>query len=201
MACAGAVCAQMPAPDALIRTQTQEVLTIIKQDKDMRTGNTRKILDMVDAKVLPYFDFNRMTMLAVGRPWRDANPAQRELLVKEFRTLLVRTYSSAIELYKNQTIDVRPVSIQPSDTEVTVKTVINQPGTQPVHMDYRMEKTPQGWKAFDVTAEGVSLVTSYRSTFANEVARGGVDGLIKSLAEKNAKLETEPPRSARADKQ
>ena len=182
---AGCALAQEMAPDVLVRNTTQEVLAIIKQDQDLRAGNKKKILSLVDSKVLPNFNFTRMTQLAVGRPWRDATAAQQQTLIQEFRTLLVRTYSSALELYKNQTIDVKPLSLQPGETEVVVKSLINQPGRQPVAMDYRMEKTAQGWKVFDVTVEAVSIVTNYRSQFAAEVQRGGIDGLIKTLTDKN----------------
>jgi phospholipid transport system substrate-binding protein len=200
LACSAGALAQQPAPDALVRATTQEVLGIIKQDKEIRAGNTKKILDLVEVKVLPHFNFTRMTTLAVGRPWRDASAAQQQTLTQEFRTLLVRTYSSALELYKNQTIDVRPLALQAADSDVTVKTSINQQGGQPIAMDYRMEKTAQGWKVYDVTIEGVSIVTNYRSQFANEVQRGGIDGLIKTLQDKNAKLDSQPRTAQASDK-
>lgn len=185
---AGAAAAQEIAPDALVRRTTDEIVGEIRKDKELTT-NAQKLLELVDAKVLPHFNFNRMTMLAVGRPWRDATPGQREQLVKEFRTLLVRTYSTALEQYSNQTIDVKPSAAKQGDNETTVRTQINQPGGQPIAMDYRMERTPQGWKVFDVSIEGVSIVTTYRSTFAAEVSKGGIDGLIKSIAAQNARLE------------
>jgi phospholipid transport system substrate-binding protein len=184
----GVAGAQDLAPDALVRKTTDEIIGSIHKDKEL-VANSRKLLDLVDAKVLPHFNFTRMTMLAVGRPWRDATPAQREQLVKQFRTLLVRTYSTAIEQYSNQTIDVRPLTSKPTDTEATVRTQIIQPGGPPIPMDYRMEKTAQGWKVFDVTVEGVSIVTTYRSTFATEVTKGGIDGLIKTISDQNTKLE------------
>lgn len=177
------------APDELVRTTSQDVISIIKQDKDLRGGNQKKLLELVDAKVLPHFDFVRMTRLAVGKNWRAASPEQQQALVKEFRNLLVRTYSSALTNYKDQQIEVRPVKLGASDTEITVRTNVMQPGAQPVDIDYSMEKTPQGWKVFDVTVAGVSLVTNYRSTFDRTIADGGVDGLIKSLSDKNRQLE------------
>ena len=180
--------AQDIAPDVLVRQTTNEIVGQIRKDKELAV-NSRKLLELVEAKVLPHFDFNRMTMLAVGRPWRDATPAQREQLVKDFRTLLVRTYSTALEQYSNQTIDVKPAALKPGDTEATVRTQINQPGGQPIAMDYRMEKTPQTWKVFDVSIEGVSIVTTYRSSFASEVSKAGIDGLIRSIAAQNARLE------------
>lgn len=176
------------APDALVRKTTDEIIGSIRKDKDL-AANSRKLLELVDAKVLPHFNFTRMTMLAVGRPWREATQAQRDQLVRNFRTLLVRTYSTALEQYSDQTIDVKPALMKPDDTETTVRTQINQKAGPPIPMDYRMEKTPQGWKVFDVTVEGVSIVTTYRTTFATEVSKGGIDGLIKTIAEQNARLE------------
>jgi phospholipid transport system substrate-binding protein len=180
--------AQQTAPDVLVRNTTDEIVAQIRKDKELAT-NMNKLLALVDAKVLPHFNFTRMTTLAVGRPWRDATSAQREQLVKEFRMLLVRTYSTAIEQYSNQTFDVKPSQVKPGENEVTVRTVINQPGGQPIAMDYRMEQTPQSWKVFDVSIEGVSIVTTYRSSFAAEVSKGGIDGLIKTLQAQNERLE------------
>jgi phospholipid transport system substrate-binding protein len=180
--------AQELAPDALVKKTTDEITSQIKKDKSL-VANSRTLLDLVDTVVLPHFDFNKMTMLALGRPWRDATPAQREQLVRQFRTLLVRTYSTALEQYSNQTIDVKPSAVKPADTEALVRMQINQPGGQPIAMDYRMEKSPQGWKVYDVAVEGVSIVTTYRSTFNAEVTRSGIEGLIKTLTEQNAKLE------------
>jgi phospholipid transport system substrate-binding protein len=185
---AGVAAAQNTAPDVLVRQTTDEIVAQIRKDKEL-TSNPNKLLELVDAKVLPHFNFTRMTMLAVGRPWRDATPGQREQLVKEFRTLLVRTYSTALEQYSNQTIEVKPTAAKPGDTETTVRTQINQPGGQPIAMDYRMESTPQGWKVFDVSIEGVSIVTTYRSSFGTEVSKSGIDGLIKSIAAQNTRLE------------
>jgi len=191
---ATAASAQEVAPDVLVRNTTADILAEIRKDKELAT-NMAKLLPLVDAKVLPHFNFTRMTTLAVGRPWREATAAQREQLVKEFRNLLVRTYSTAIEQYSNQTIEVKPAPVKPGESEVVVRSLINQPGGQPIAMDYRLERTPQGWKVFDVSIEGVSIVTTYRSSFAEEVSRGGIDGLIKSLAAQNARL------SQRATKQ
>jgi len=184
----GVAGAQEIGPDALVKRTTEDIIGAIKKDKDL-AANSRQLLELVDAKVLPHFNFTRMTMLAVGRPWRDATPAQREQLVRQFRTLLVRTYSTALEQYSNQTIEVKPANMKPTDTETTVRSQILQPGGQPIAMDYRMEKTPQGWKVYDVSVEGVSIVTTYRSTFAAEVTKGGVDGLIKTISDQNTRLE------------
>ncbi len=174
-------------PDVLVKNTAQEVLAIIKQDKEIQAGNTRKVIDLVDAKVLPHFDFDRMTMLAVGRHWQKASAAQRQALTKEFRTLLVRTYSNSLASYKNQTIEYRPQTVQPGDTDVTVNTVVDEPGGQPIPIDYSLEKTPSGWKVYDVAVDSVSLVTNYRSSFGAEIQSKGVDSLIKTLADKNRK--------------
>ena len=187
LALSGGVAAQdVTAPDVLVKNSTQEVLGILKLDKDNSTGSRKGNLALVEAKVAPHFDFTHMTMLATGRPWRDANSSQQQALVREFQILLVRTYSRALEMYKTQTVEVRPLTVQAGELEVTVKTLISQPGGAPISMDYRMERTAQGWKVFDVTVDAVSIVTNYRSQFAGEVGRSGIDGLIKSLAEKNA---------------
>ena len=177
--------ADMPDPDVLIRSTVDDVLKIVKTDKDIQAGNQQKILSLVDAKVLPHFDFERMTRLAVGRGWRRATPEQRQQLVDQFRTLLVRTYTSAFTRYKDQTVTIEPIRMQPGDDEVTVKTQIIKPGEQPVAVDYEMEKTDSGWKAFDLSVEGASLVTTYRGTFNEQIQQSGIDGLIKTLTDKN----------------
>ena len=184
---AAAASGQDTAPDELVRRTTNDVLAIIKNDKDLAAGDTRKIVQLAEEKVLPNFNFARMTQLAVGRNWRDATDAQKEALTKEFRTLLVRTYSTSLTQYRNQTIDVKPAKVAAGDKETVVKTQINQSGGQPIPIDYSMEKTDKGWKAYDIVVDGVSLVTNYRSTFAEEVRKSGIDGLIKTLADRNAK--------------
>jgi phospholipid transport system substrate-binding protein len=186
---AAAVPAQDLAPDALVKKISNEVLDIIKQDKDIRAGNQNKINELVDAKVLPHFNFSRMTALAVGRNWPKASAEQQKALTGEFRTLLVRTYSSALTTYKNQVIEFKPLRSAAGDTDVTVRTQVRQPGSEPVGIDYSMEKTPGGWMVYDVVVGGVSLVTNYRETFNAEIRDGGVDGLIKSLASKNRSQE------------
>jgi phospholipid transport system substrate-binding protein len=186
---AAAVAAQDLAPDALVKKISNEVLDIIKQDKDIRAGNQNKINELVDAKVLPHFNFSRMTALAVGRNWPKASAEQQKALTGEFRTLLVRTYSSALTTYKNQVIEFKPLRSAAGDTDVTVRTQVRQPGSEPVGIDYSMEKTPGGWMVYDVVVGGVSLVTNYRETFNAEIRDGGVDGLIKSLASKNRSQE------------
>lgn len=177
------------APDALIKNVSNEVLTIVRQDKDIQNGNTHRVIQLVEQKVLPHFNFGHMTQLAVGKDWNKANPEQKKLLINEFRNLLVRTYSSALTAYKNQTIDVKPLKAQPADTDLTVKTQINQSNGKPITIDYSVEKLADGWKVYDVVVAGASLVTNYRSTFAQEVTNGGIDGLIKALVAKNKALE------------
>lgn len=176
-------------PDALIKNVTEEVLSIVRQDKDIQSGDTRKIIELVDAKVLPHFNFQRMTALAMGREWNKADPDQKKRLVEEFQTLLVRTYSNALTGYKDQTVRYKPTKMPDGDGDVVVKTEILQPGGKPIQLDYSLGKGPEGWKVFDMIVAGVSLVTNYRDTFTQEVRANGVDGLIKMLSDKNRQLE------------
>lgn len=185
-----AASAEDVAPDVLVKTVTEDVISIIKQDKDIQTGNTKKSIALVEQKVLPHFNFTRMTALAMGVNWRKATPEQQQLLVEQFRTLLVRTYSTALSAYRNQVIDFKPLRAPAADADVVVRSEVKQSGTEPVSIDYSLEKTSGGWKVYDVTVGGVSLVTTYRDAFASEVRNAGIDGLIKALAEKNRKLET-----------
>ncbi|MGE5794834.1 MAG: phospholipid-binding protein MlaC [Bacteroidota bacterium] len=182
--------AQDVAPDVLVKSVTQEVIGIIKQDKDIQAGNQRKTVALVEDKVLPHFNFGRMTALAMGQNWRRATPEQQKQLVEQFRTLLVRTYSTALAAYRNQVIEFKPLRAAAADADVTVRSDVKQPGGEPVTIDYSMEKTPGGWKVYDVAIGGVSLVTTYRDTFTNEIRTSGIDGLIKALADKNRQLET-----------
>jgi len=182
----GVAQAEVVAPDVLIKTTAQDVLAIVKQDKEIQAGNQKKILELVDQKVLPHFDFTRMTQLAAGKNWRAATPVQKQALVTEFRNLLVRTYTKAFTQYSDQTVDVKPLKMAADATEVTVKTSISKPGAQPIQVDYEMKKTAAGWKAYDISIDGASMVMSYRGTFATQVAQSGIDGLIKTLADKNA---------------
>lgn len=184
--------AQETAPDALVKGITTEVIAIIKQDKEIQAGNPKKIADVVETRILPHFSFARMTQIAVAVNWRRASPEQQKNLTEEFKTLLVRTYSNALSLYRDQVIDFRPLRMRPGDAEVTVKSEIRQRGAQPVTLDYELEKTPSGWKVFDVKVGGVSLITNYREEFSAQVREAGIDGLIKTLASKN--------RGARSDK-
>ena len=179
--------AQTPElPDALAKRVTDEVIAIIRTDKDIQAGNTKKVLDLVEAKVLPHFNFTRMTRLAVGPPWRQASSAQQQTLTNEFRTLLVHTYTSAFTQYRDQEVIYRPLKIQPGETEVVVRSLIKQSGGKdPIEINYSMEKTDQGWKVYDVVIAGVSLVQNYRSSFNSEIQKSGIEGLIATLASKN----------------
>ena len=178
--------AEITAPDVLVKNTAQEVLAIVKQDRDIQSGDKKKILALVDAKVLPHFDFERMTRQAVGRGWKKATPEQQKILITEFRNLLVRTYTNAFMRFRDQTVEVKPLKVPAGADEVTVKTLIVKQGTEPDSVDYTMEKTADGWKVFDLTVDGASLVTTYRGTFSDQVQQSGIDGLIKMLVDKNA---------------
>ena len=177
--------AQEDLPDAMVKKVTEDVLTVVRQDKDIQNGNTKKAIALVEVKVLPYFNFQRMTALAMGRDWNKANPEQKKRLAEEFKTLLVRTYSNALTGYRDQTVRYKPLKMQQGDDEVVVRTEIVQPGSKPIQLDYSLEKLDSGWKVYDVIVAGVSLVSNYRDTFNQEVRASGVDGLIQMLANKN----------------
>lgn len=169
------------APDALVKKTVDDVVGVIKHTKDQR-----KLIEAAEQKVLPHFDFKQMTQLAVGRSWSQASPAQREALERGFRTLLVRTYTSALASTSGEIkVDVKPAAIQ--GDEAVVRTLATEPGRRPVQIDYRMVKTPGGWKVFDVSVENLSLVTTYRSSFQSEIARSGIEGLIKTIEARNQK--------------
>ena len=182
---AAAPVAAQETPDALVRRVSQEVLQIVKTDPLVQAGNEARIREVVEVKLLPNFDFTRMTALAMGRNWRATSPEQQKRLVDEFRTLLVRTYSGALNQYRNETIDYKPLRMNPADTEVIVRTAVLKPGGSPIQIDYSMEKKADGWKAYDVIVAGVSLVTNYRDEFNQQIQSGGIDGLLKALADKN----------------
>ncbi len=177
--------AQDVAPDALLNSITTEVIAIIKEDAAIRAGNTAKVAVLVETRILPHFDFTRMTQLAVARNWRAASPEQQLALTAEFKTLLVRTYSTALSSYRDQVIEYRPLRAAPDATEVKVRSDVRQPGRERLSIDYDMEKTPAGWKVYDIHIAGISLVTTYRETFASRVRDGGIESLIKSLSDKN----------------
>lgn len=177
--------AQETAPDALIRNVTEEVLAAIREDKAIQAGDARRIAALVDAKILPHFDFRRTTQIAVGAAWRRATPEQQEALTREFKALLVRTYSSALAAYRDQSIEVLPLRAKPGDTEVTVRSRVRRTGAEPVLIEYDMEKHDAAWKVFDIRVAGVSLVATYRTSFAEEIRNRGIEGLLSTLAAKN----------------
>lgn len=173
------------APDTLVKQTATEVLDIIKKDKDIQAGDMNKIVDLAEDKIFPHFDFVRMSRMVLGKYWNKATPDQRDKFVAQFRALLIRTYASALSKYRNQTIDYKPLRTQPGDTDVTVKTVIQQGSGPALPVDYSLIKNDDGWKVYDVVIEGVSLVTNYRGQFSTEVRQSGMDALIQRLAEKN----------------
>jgi len=177
------------SPDALIRRLSTEVLDRIRSDKDLQAGDFKKLSDLVDATVMPHVNFQRMTALSVGRNWRSASPEQQKQLMNEFRVLLLRTYSGALSSVKDQSIRMKPLRADAADTEVIVRSEVAQPRGEPIQLDYRMEKASDGWKIYDVNVLGVWLVETYRGQFAQEVGARGIDGLIKSLVDKNRSFE------------
>jgi phospholipid transport system substrate-binding protein len=179
--------ADMP-PDALVQSVSTEVLERIKSDPALHSGDFNKLQKLIDEKVAPHVDFDKMTRLSVGHGWRSATPEQREALTREFRTLLVRTYSGAMSRVTDHQVKMRPFRGQPTDTDVIVRTQVAPSNGDPIELDYRLEKTDAGWKIYDVTILGVSLVENFRNSFASEVSQGGVDGLIKALTDRNKQL-------------
>jgi phospholipid transport system substrate-binding protein len=172
------------APDALIKEVSTDVIESVKADKSIQTGDVQKVILLVDAKVMPHVNFQRMTASAVGRYWRQATPVQQKGLQDEFKVLLVRTYSGALAQVKDQEVQLKPMRGGADDTEVVVRTEVRGKG-DPIQLDYRLEKTPDGWKIYDVNVLGVWLVENYRNSFAQEISAGGIDGLIAKLAERN----------------
>lgn len=176
-------------PDALVKTVTLEVVDLISKDKEIKSGGRAKLISVIEQKVLPHFNFGAMTALAMGQNWNKASPEQKKQLTEAFKTLLVRTYASALAAYSTQKFDFRPLRAKSTDTDVTVNVRVLQPGAQPVTLDYSMEKTANGWKVYDVMVGGVSLVANYRTEFANTVRASGIDGLIRDLQAKNKSVE------------
>jgi phospholipid transport system substrate-binding protein len=178
--------AQKDSPEELVKQVTNDVLNSIKSDTKLQAGDKKKALQLAEQKILPHVDFKHAAQLAVGRPWNTATPEQQDKITSEFRAMLVRIYSNAIDTYRGQTMKVLPVRVQPGANEATVKNQYNSPNGQPVIVEYAMHKKPEGWKIYDITVEGVSLVLTYRAEFENVTRTSGVDGLIKKLQEKNA---------------
>ena len=184
MLSATAAQAQQTPPDALVRSTVDEVLAVIKQNKDPKA-----LVDLAEKKVVSNFDFKEMTRLATGRAWSQASAAQQQALERGFRTLLVRTYTTALSQTSTDTkVEVKPLALKAGESETLVRTVVTEPGRKPFAIDYRMWITPSGWRVYDVTVENLSLVTNYRSSFQSEIGRSGIDGLIKTIEDKNRKL-------------
>lgn len=184
------------APDALIKRVSEEILEIARTDKQIQAGNQQRIMEVVQGKIIPHVNFQRMTSMAAGRFWREATPDQQSALTNEFRTLLVYTYSGAISQIRNQRLEFRPLRAAPDDAEVEVRSSVIQSRGEPIQLNYRLEKTPNGWKIFDVNILGAWLVETYKGSFASEISKGGIDGLIRTLSERNKRLAANPPRPA-----
>jgi phospholipid transport system substrate-binding protein len=173
------------SPDELVKRTADDVLSVVKADKDIQAGNQEKIFKLAEEKILPNFNFEKVSRLVLGKNWTKATPDQKSAFQNEFKTLLLRTYATALSKYKNQVIEYRPLRLADGATNATVKTSILQQGGQPIAVDYALEKQAEDWKVYDIVIEGVSLVTNYRSQFAQEIRQNGLDSLIKKLAEKN----------------
>lgn len=185
------------APDVLVKRVSQEVIDIARSDKEIQGGNRKRIFELVESRILPHLDFERATTLATGRFWREATPAQKKQLINEFRNLLVYTYASGMSQIRDQRVEYRPLRANPEDTEVEMHGRVVQSGREPIQFGYRLAKSPDGWKIYDVNVMGVWMVETYRGNFAAEIERGGIDGLINTLAERNKKLATGSGRSAK----
>ncbi len=193
----GSVSAQQEAPDVLVKRVSTEILELAKTDKQIQAGNQQRIMEVVQAKVIPHVNFQRMTAMAAGRFWREATPEQQAALTSEFRSLLIYTYSGAISQVRNQVLEFKPMRAGAGDDEVEVRSNVIQPRGEPIQLNYRLEKTPTGWKIYDVNILGAWLVETYKGTFAAEINKGGIDGLIRALAERNKRLAANPPKPAK----
>jgi len=180
------------APDVLVKRVSNDVINAVKSDKDIQGGNRQKIIDLVNSKILPYVDAQKMTAQAAGRYWRQASPEQQKQLSEEFRTLLVYTYSGALSQIKNETVEFKPFRADPADTDVEVRSQVNLTRGEPITLNYRLSKSAQGWKIYDLNVLGAWLVQTYQSTFSSEIGKTGIDGLIKKLRERNQQLASKP---------
>jgi phospholipid transport system substrate-binding protein len=186
------------APDALVKRISADVIDTAKNDKDIQAGNRKKVMDLVETKILPHVDFMRMTQQAAGPHWRSATPEQQKNLANEFRTLLIFTYSGALSQIKNETVDFKPMRASPEDKEVEVRSSVNVTRGEPITLNYRLAKATDGsWKIYDINVLGAWLVETYKGTFATEIGKSGIDGLIKTLAERNKKLASAPIKAAK----
>ncbi|MGI4716920.1 MAG: MlaC/ttg2D family ABC transporter substrate-binding protein [Janthinobacterium lividum] len=180
------------APDALVKRISADVIETVKADKDIQAGNRNKIMDLVNSKILPHVDTEKMTQQAAGRFWRQATPEQQKALTKEFTTLLVYTYSGALSTIKNETVEFKPFRAEAGASDVEVRSQVNVARGEPITLNYRLANGPQGWKIYDINVLGAWLVETYKSTFASQINKGGIDGLIKSLADRNQQLASKP---------
>lgn len=185
------------APDALIKRISSDVIDTAKNDKEIQAGDQKRVMDLVESKILPHVDFQRMTALAAGRFWRQATPQQQQQLANEFKTLLIFTYAGALSQIKNETVEFKPLRADPADQQVEVRTQVNVTRGEPIQLNYRLAKSGTGWKIFDINVLGAWLVETYKGTFAAEINKSGIDGLIKTLAERNKKLATKPLKAAK----
>jgi len=183
-----AYAAAQEAPDVLIKRISEDVMMTAKSDKEIQSGNSRRVQQIVEEKILPHIDFQRMTSLAAGRHWRDATPDQQKQLTTEFRSLLVYTYSGAISQIRDQKLEYRPLRADAADTDVIVNTQVLQTRAEPIQLSYRLAKSSSGWKIYDINVLGAWLVETYKGSFAAEISKNGIDGLIKTLTDKNKKL-------------
>ena len=191
---AASASAQQEAPDVLIKRVSEEILDLAKTDQQIQAGNQQRIMEVVQSKIIPYVNFQRMTAMASGRYWREATPEQQAALISEFRTLLVYTYSGAITQIRNRKLNFKPLRADPDDTEVEVRTSVVQSRGEAMQLNYRLEKTANGWKIYDVNILGAWLVETYKSSFATEISKGGINGLIKTLSDRNRRLAVAPPK-------
>jgi phospholipid transport system substrate-binding protein len=180
------------APDVLVKRISADVIDTVKADKDIQAGNRNRIMDLVNSKILPYVDAEKMTAQAAGRFWRQATPEQQKRLTEEFRTLLVYTYSGALSQIKNETVEFKPMRSEPTDTDVEVRSQVNVTRGEPITLNYRLAKANGGWKIYDINVLGAWLVETYKGTFAAEINKSGVDGLITKLADRNRQLANKP---------
>ena len=183
--CFSATTFAIEAPDALVKRTADDVLAVVKTDQDIQAGNQDKVFALAEEKIIPNFNFDKVSRLVLGKNWTKATPEQKTAFQAEFRSLLIRTYATALSKYKNQTIDYKPLRLADGATSATVKTLIVQPGGQPIAVDYSLEKHTDAWKVYDIVIEGVSLVTNYRSQFTQEIRQNGLDSLIKKLSDKH----------------
>jgi phospholipid transport system substrate-binding protein len=189
--------ASAEAPDVLVKRISADVIETVKADKDIQGGNRSKIMDLVQSKILPHVDSQKMTAQAAGPFWRQATPEQQKRLAEEFRTLLVFTYSGALSQIKNETVEFKPMRADPADQEVEVRSVVNVARGEPIQLNYRLVKTPAGWKIFDINVLGAWLVETYKGSFRAEINKSGIDGLIAKLAERNKQLASKPLKAAK----